>query len=105
MIIGKPPFETPDVKTTYKKIKMNSYSFPVKNPFFFMFNACFFLKDHTAISDSARTLITKILVLDPTKRPTLDEMLASSFLNNVTYIPKALPLSTLACPPSTSFLK
>mgnify|MGYP000846701926 FL=1 len=23
MLIGKPPFETPDVKTTYKKIKMN----------------------------------------------------------------------------------
>lgn len=28
MIIGKPPFETPDVKTTYKKIRMNNYSFP-----------------------------------------------------------------------------
>ena len=25
MLIGKPPFETPDVKTTYKKIKMNQY--------------------------------------------------------------------------------
>jgi polo-like kinase 1 len=23
LIIGKPPFETPDVKTTYKKIRMN----------------------------------------------------------------------------------
>lgn len=57
------------------------------------------------ISDSARNLITKILVLDPTKRPTLDEMLASPFLNNVQYIPKTLPISTLACPPSTSFLK
>ena len=45
LIIGKPPFETPDVKTTYKKIKMNSYSFP----------------DHLPISDSARNLITKIL--------------------------------------------
>jgi polo-like kinase 1 len=68
---------------------MNSYSFP----------------DHTPISDNARNLISKILILDQTKRPTLDEMLASPFLNNVTYIPKALPLSTLACPPSTSFLK
>lgn len=28
MLIGKPPFETPDVKTTYRKIKMNQYSFP-----------------------------------------------------------------------------
>jgi polo-like kinase 1 len=27
LIIGKPPFETQDVKTTYKRIKMNAYSF------------------------------------------------------------------------------
>lgn len=27
-LVGKPPFETPDVKTTYTKIKMCSYSFP-----------------------------------------------------------------------------
>ena len=32
LIIGKPPFETPDVKTTYKKIRMNSYSFPEHVP-------------------------------------------------------------------------
>jgi polo-like kinase 1 len=59
LIIGKPPFETPDVKTTYKKIKMNSYSFP----------------EHLPISDGARNLITKILNLDPTRRPSLDEIL------------------------------
>jgi polo-like kinase 1 len=59
LIIGKPPFETPDVKTTYKKIKMNSYTFP----------------EHVPISDSARNLITKILNLEPTKRPNLDEIL------------------------------
>ncbi len=28
LLIGKPPFETNDVKTTYKRIKMNAYSFP-----------------------------------------------------------------------------
>lgn len=27
-IIGKPPFETNDVKTTYKRIRMNNYNFP-----------------------------------------------------------------------------
>ena len=59
LIIGKPPFETPDVKTTYKKIRMNSYSFP----------------EHVPISDAAKNLITKILNLDPTKRPNLDEIL------------------------------
>ena len=28
LLIGKPPFETAEVKSTYKKIKMNNYSFP-----------------------------------------------------------------------------
>ena len=28
MLFGRPPFETADVKLTYKRIKMNSYSFP-----------------------------------------------------------------------------
>ena len=59
LIIGKPPFETPDVKTTYKKIRMNNYSFP----------------DHVVLTDNARNLITKILNLDPNKRPSIDEIL------------------------------
>ncbi len=28
LIIGKPPFETMDVKTTYKRIRAGAYSFP-----------------------------------------------------------------------------
>jgi polo-like kinase 1 len=28
LIIGKPPFETTDVKTTYKRIRACAYSFP-----------------------------------------------------------------------------
>lgn len=28
LLIGKPPFETNDVKSTYKRIRMNAYSFP-----------------------------------------------------------------------------
>jgi polo-like kinase 1 len=54
-LIGKPPFETPEVKTTYKKIKACNYAFP----------------EHVTISDNAKNLISKILVLDPSKRPTL----------------------------------
>jgi len=53
--MGKPPFETPEVKTTYKKIKACSFSYP----------------EHITISDQARNLINKILVLEPSKRPTL----------------------------------
>jgi serine/threonine protein kinase len=68
---------------------MNSYSFP----------------EHVPISDSARNLITKILNLDPTKRPNLDEILGHQFLNNGGSIPRSLPLSTLACPPSANYIK
>jgi len=89
LLIGKPPFETPDVKTTYKKIRMNSYSFP----------------DHVPISDPARNIITRILNLDPARRPNLDEIVDHPFLNNGGTIPKLLPLSTLACPPSASYIK
>ena len=42
LLIGKPPFETSDVKTTYKRIKMNAYSFP----------------EHVQISQQSRDLVT-----------------------------------------------
>ncbi|CAD8162446.1 unnamed protein product [Paramecium pentaurelia] len=89
MLIGKPPFETPDVKTTYKKIRQNLYSFP----------------EHVLISDPAKSLISRILNLDPAQRPTLDEIMAHPFMNTGGTIPKTLPLSTLACPPSASYNK
>ena len=50
-------------------------------------------------------MITKILNLDPSKRPTLDELLEHPFLNQGINIPKLLPLSTLACPPSEAYKK
>ena len=89
LLVGKPPYETPDVKTTYKKIKMNSYSFP----------------DHVPLSDAAKGLITRILNLDPARRPSLDEILQHPFINHGGTIPKLLPASTLACPPSASYLR
>ena len=66
IIIGKPPFETPDVKMTYEKIRKGLYSFP----------------EHVKISSNAKDLITKIFNLDPTRRPTLDEIISHPFLNN-----------------------
>ncbi len=84
-LIGKPPFETPEVKATYKKIKACTYSFP----------------EHVTISDNARNLINKILVLDPSKRPTLEEILADPFMAEP--IPRTMPRSTLACPPAKNF--
>ena len=60
-------------------------------------------QDHVPISEPAKDLITKILNLDPSKRPKIDEMLDHKFFNNGGSIPKLLPLSTLACPPSSSY--
>lgn len=87
LIIGKPPFETANVKTTYDKIKKNSYKFP----------------DHVAISDDARDLISQILSSNPESRPTLDKIKDHKFLSFPT--PLNLHPSLLACPPSANMIK
>ena len=74
------------MKSTYKKIKACSYAFP----------------EHVTLSDAARNLITKILVLDPSKRPTLEEILSDPFMAEP--IPRSIPSSTLACTPSKNFM-
>ena len=89
LIIGKPPFETSDVKTTYKRIRMNAYNFP----------------DTVSITEPARDLITKILNNDPGKRPTIDEILQHPWINHEGTIPRLLPASTLACPPSSTYIR
>ncbi|KRW99450.1 Protein kinase-like domain [Pseudocohnilembus persalinus] len=88
LLIGKPPFETSDVKTTYNKIRKCQYGFP----------------EHAKIEDNAKELITSILVLDPSKRPNIDQIFASSFLNQCK-IPAFLPQSSVACPLSKEFIK
>lgn len=88
LLIGKPPYETSDVKTTYKRIKANIYTFP----------------EHIKISENAKNLITRILNLDPAKRPTLDQIVEHPFLSKHS-IPKLMPTSTLACPPSDSYVR
>ena len=89
LIIGKPPFETNNVKETYKRIKMGNYSFP----------------ENAVISEPAKDLIQSILVLDPHKRPKLEEILNHDFFNIGINIPKTMQQSTLACPPSLSYIR
>lgn len=74
LLIGKPPFETSDVKATYKRIRMNAYSFP----------------EHCAISDEGRDLISKILIGDPKQRLTMSEICKHEFFTK-NEIPKTLP--------------
>lgn len=88
-LVGKPPFETTDIKLTYKKIKENDYSFP----------------DNVTLSENVKDLIRRILVTEPEKRLTLDEILQHPFIDHGGPIPKLMPLSTLACPPSSSYMK
>ena len=88
LLIGKPPFETNDVKLTYNRIKTCSYSFP----------------DTIALSEQAKNFIAKLLQLDPSRRPTVPEILNDPFLVSES-VPASLPISSLACPPSLDFLK
>jgi polo-like kinase 1 len=89
LLIGKPPYETADVKTTYQKIKKNQYTFP----------------EHVKISKQSKSLINSILQLDPVARPSLDQILDHEFFRIGQAIPKNLPTSTLACPPSEVYIR
>ncbi|ODN75912.1 hypothetical protein L202_05897 [Cryptococcus amylolentus CBS 6039] len=60
LLIGKPPFQTKDVKAIYKRIRENRYEFPTDRE----------------ISSSAQDLIMSILNTNPDKRPTLDAILS-----------------------------
>ncbi|EGR30222.1 protein kinase domain protein [Ichthyophthirius multifiliis] len=82
LLIGKPPFETKDVKQTYKRIRLNKYSFP----------------ENCTISEQARSLIVSMLILDPSKRPTMEQILEHPFMSCVDKNPQTLPVSSLSVP-------
>ena len=89
LIIGKLPFETNNVKETYKRIKMGNYSFP----------------ENEVISGPAKDLIRSLLVLDPQKRSKLDKILKHDFFHIGINILEAKRKSTLACPPSLNYIE
>lgn len=78
-LFGRPPFETNEVKLTYKKIKSCEYTFPVHAD----------LYQTTSAPEEAKDFIKNILILDPKKRLTTKQMLAHPFLKNED-IPKSL---------------
>ncbi|MCQ2819403.1 MAG: protein kinase [archaeon] len=88
LIIGRPPFETDDVKETYKRINENSYEFP----------------SHVYISENAKDFIKKTLVSDPNQRLNPDKMYSHPFMTE-TEIPKELPHYTLKNPPKIDFFR
>ena len=88
MLCGRPPFESPEVKQTYQKIKQGVFSFP----------------DHLDINSTTKQFIRQCLILDPARRMNLQEMLAHDFFTSVP-LPTQIPVSTLVCPPAEAFCK
>ena len=80
LVVGKPPFETDDLKNTYKKIRTNEYTIPEFVPI------------------ETKVFIDKMLRLNPKERPSMNEILKDSFLTQ-NYIPSRLPQSCLTMAP------
>ena len=87
MLVGKPPFETKEVKTTYKRIRANDYVIP----------------EEANLSAEAKSLIIDILKTNPSLRPNLDEIMQHPFMTKNT-VPANLPKSSLNFPLIEKFL-
>uniref|UniRef100_A0A8C3N4L6 Serine/threonine-protein kinase PLK n=1 Tax=Geospiza parvula TaxID=87175 RepID=A0A8C3N4L6_GEOPR len=82
LLCGNPPFETSDLKETYRCIKQVEYTLPV------------------FLSLPAKHLITGILRRNPQDRLTLDEILDHEFFKG--YTPEKLPPSSCVMAPELS---
>ncbi|XP_066499975.1 serine/threonine-protein kinase PLK2b [Hoplias malabaricus] len=74
MLLGKPPFETTNLKETYRCIREARYTLP------------------STLSLSARQLIASMLSRNPADRPRLDEIIRHEFLTQG-FTPETLPAS------------
>ena len=88
MLFGVPPFDSNDENVIYTKIKTNNYKFPL----------------NIKVENSAKKLISSLLNLDPSKRPTLDAIMEHDFFKIYHSVPLILPLSTLSCPLSEKYI-
>lgn len=62
-LTGKPPFDSPDLKETFTRVKSLDYQIPA------------------GVSASATDLITRLLAKDPETRPTFDQIIWHPFFN------------------------
>ena len=65
LLIGKPPFETSNLKDTYMRIKKNEYHIPAART-----------------SLAAKNLIERLLQADPCQRPNMQQVLADEFFTS-----------------------
>ncbi|KAF4679003.1 Serine/threonine-protein kinase plk1, partial [Perkinsus olseni] len=74
MLCGRPPFEDQDVKATYRRIRHCQYKF----------------SDSVSISNEAKCLIQSMLQIEPTLRPTLDQIMSSTWMIGKTPAPQVM---------------
>ncbi|KAJ7599348.1 kinase-like domain-containing protein [Mycena floridula] len=82
LAVGRPPFQTKEVKEIYKRIRDNDYEFPA---------------DRT-VSGETKELIQLILTQDPQMRPTLHEIVDHAFFTEGTF-PPYVPMAAYDAPP------
>ncbi|ESK88533.1 cell cycle serine threonine-protein kinase cdc5 msd2 [Moniliophthora roreri MCA 2997] len=82
LVIGRPPFQTKDVKAIYTRIRDNEYEFPAERP----------------VSTYAKTLIQAILTPQPEHRPSLHQIVDDDFFTHGTF-PPFIPISAHDTPP------
>ncbi|KAI8974782.1 Pkinase-domain-containing protein [Trametes punicea] len=82
LVVGRPPFQTKDVKAIYKRIRDNEYEFPTDR----------------AVSKLVQDLIQQILTPDPQQRPTLHEIVDHAWFTTGT-VPGYIPTSAHDTPP------
>ncbi|KZS96268.1 Pkinase-domain-containing protein [Sistotremastrum niveocremeum HHB9708] len=87
LIIGRPPFQTKDVKAIYKRIRDNMYEWPVDRE----------------VSVEARTLVQRILIQDPNDRPTLYDIADDAFFTSGT-CPSFIPIMARDSMPNFSHI-
>ncbi|KAF9585245.1 Cell cycle serine/threonine-protein kinase cdc5/MSD2, partial [Lunasporangiospora selenospora] len=83
LLIGKPPFQTSDVKAIYKKIRDNNYAFP----------------DEVPLSEEAKSLVRSFLDPTPASRPSVADVIKHPFFASG-YCPDKLSKSTLTKAPN-----
>lgn len=81
LLYGRPPFETNNIKSTYERIRTNTYTF----------------KDTPYVSEQGKNFISIILNSDPDKRPSLEQLRSHPFFSQSPF-PRSLPLSCLQEP-------
>ncbi|KAK6541234.1 Cell cycle serine/threonine-protein kinase cdc5/MSD2 [Orbilia ellipsospora] len=85
MLVGKPPFQSGNVKEIYQKIKVATYSYPANPP--------------QQISEEAKDLINGLLSPDPRNRPTIDQIADHAFFR-AGYFPRQLPNTCMKAAPT-----